>query len=99
MHVRTGVRSGTGFIRLLDWRLQWIVVLLAYTNGIMEYLLAKVQAKMDSLIEEMIAEIKASRRKTKAIMKASLEEMKSVADCQEVSNEKVAVETIRELED
>jgi hypothetical protein len=65
----------------------------------MERLLAKVQAKMDSLIKEMIAEIKAGHGKMKAIMKASLEEMKSVADYQEVPNEKAAVETVRALED
>jgi hypothetical protein len=63
----------------------------------MECMLAKVQTKMDSLIEEMIAEIKASHRKMKAIMKASLEKMKSVADYQEVSNEEATVETIRAL--
>jgi hypothetical protein len=38
----------------------------------MECLLGKVQAKMDSLIEGMIGEIKASHGKMKAIMKASL---------------------------
>jgi hypothetical protein len=31
--VTTDVRSGIGLIELLDWRLQWIVVLSAYKTG------------------------------------------------------------------
>jgi hypothetical protein len=53
----------------------------------MEHLLAKVKAKKDSFVGKIMA-----------IIKASLEEMKSVAEHQDVPKEEASVKTVGALE-
>jgi hypothetical protein len=50
-------------------------------------------------IETGYEEMKAHQERMMAIMKAGLEEIEAVAEHQEVSKEKTAVETLRALED